>query len=380
MPALYVEARSRGAGGGEHHGHWRVTALIDLHLSPTVQRALKSATAASIAWLVVLPMWGVADEYPYYAPLGAVIAVSSTVAGSVRASIQGVASILLGAALALAALPLVPVEVLGLALVVAVGTWIAGWHLLGQMSGWVPIAALFVLIIGRTDPMSYVVAYLGLTSLGAAIGVGVNTLFPPLPLTGSGHAISHMTRTMMDQLRDLAEGLRQQGPPSADEWSERRHAVALVSEELRHTAAHMSEARRANWRAQRWRGRLDRHYERAVALEQLALLVEDITTILVDQENSARERVALGPELRPPAADVLDSLASVLETVDGHDADIDRLREVDRAVQRLVEKIRHLRTQLDDDLFTAGSVVTSARRAIASLAPDDVGDELPSHG
>lgn len=353
--------------------------MIDLHVPPTVQQAVKAAVAATIAWLVVQPMWGVADEYPYYAPLGAVIAVSSTVAGSVRGSIQGVGSILLGAALALAALPLVPVEVLGLALVVAVGTWIAGWHRLGQMSGWVPIAAMFVLIIGRTDPMSYVVAYLGLTSLGAAIGVGVNTLFPPLPLTGSGHAISRMTETLSDQLRDLAEGLRQTRPPTSDEWNDREHSVAPVSEELRHTVAHMSEARRANWRAKRWRDRLDQQYERATALEQLAFLVEDITKMLVDQENSARDRVALGPELRPPTADVLDSMASALETVDGH-ADVDRLREVDRAVHRLAAAIRDRRSQIEDDLFTAGSVVTSVRRAIASLVPDEVADELPSYG
>lgn len=352
--------------------------MIDLHLSPTVQRALKAAIAAAAAWLVALPLGGAANQYPYYAPLGAVIAVSSTVAGSLRGSLQGVGSIMLGAALALVALPLIPVEVLGLALVVAVGTWIAGWHRLGQMSGWVPISAMFILIIGRTDPMSYVVAYLGLTSLGAAIGVGVNTVFPPLPLSGSGHAISRMTDTLTDQLRDLADGLRQPGPPSSDEWSERQHSVAPVSEELRRTVAHMSEARRANWRAKRYRERLDKQYERATALEQLAFLVEDITTILVDQENSARDRVALGPELRPPTADVLDSMASVLETVDGHDADVDRLREVDRAAHRLVVAIRDQRSE-DDDLFTAGSVVTAVRRAIASLAPDEVADELPSY-
>jgi hypothetical protein len=41
--------------------------------------------AAAVAWLVVLPFVGVADDYAYYAPLGAVIAVSATVARSWRA-------------------------------------------------------------------------------------------------------------------------------------------------------------------------------------------------------------------------------------------------------------------------------------------------------
>lgn len=354
--------------------------MTDLHVPPTLQRAVRAAIAASIAWLVVQPWGGVANEYPYYAPLGAVIAVSSTVAGSVRGSVQGVVSILIGAALAVAALPLLPVEVLGLALVVAVGTWISGWHRLGQMSGWVPISALFILIIGRTDPMSYIVAYLGLTGLGAAIGVGVNLLFPPLPLPGNGHSIKRTTATLIDQLRDLADGLRQPRPPSADEWSERQHALTPESEDLRRMVAHMSEARRGNWRARRWRDRLDRQYEHAVALEQVAFLVEDITTILVNQETDSREDVALGPELRPPTADVLDAMATALETIDGHTADIGSLREVDRSVHRLAGAIRDQRSRLDDDLFAAGSVVTSVRRAIASLVPEEVADELPSYG
>jgi uncharacterized membrane protein YgaE (UPF0421/DUF939 family) len=352
---------------------------MHVHISPTLQQALKAAIAATIAWLVVLPMWGVADEYPYYAPLGAVIAVSSTVAGSVRGSIQGVGAIMIGAALALAALPLVPVEVLGLALVVGVGTWLSGWHRLGQMSGWVPISAMFILIIGRTDPMSYVVAYLGLTSLGAAIGVGVNTVYPPLPLSGSGHAVRQTTKTLVDQLHDLAGGLREPEPPSQDEWSGRQHAVQPVTADLRHTVSHMSEARRANWRARRWQDRLDKQYQRAVALEQLAFLVEDITTMLVDQENSGRDDVALGPKLRPPAADVLDAMAEALDTVDGHDADVQKLRAVDQAAQRLADAIREQRHEGGDDRFAAGSVVTAVRRAIASLVPEDAADDLPTY-
>jgi uncharacterized membrane protein YgaE (UPF0421/DUF939 family) len=344
-----------------------------------VQQAVKAAVAATVAWLVVLPMWGVADEYPYYAPLGAVIAVSSTVAGSIRGSLQGLVSIMLGAALALAALPLVPVEALGLALVVGIGTWISGWHRLGQMSGWVPISALFILIIGRTDPMSYVVAYLGLTSLGAVIGAGVNTLFPPLPLSGSGHAVSRANEILVDQLHDLAAGLRLETPPTEQEWSKRQHAVQPVTEELRHTVAHMSEARRANWRAKRWRDRLDKQYQRAVALEQLAFLVEDITTMLVHEENASLDDVALGPKLRPPTADVLDAMAEALHTVHGPEADVDKLRDVDQAAHRLADAIREQRHQAGDDKFTAGSVVTAVRRAIASLAPEDVSEELPSY-
>ncbi len=63
-------------------------------------QSLKAAVAAGLAWVLVLPLGGVADAYPYYAPLGAVIAVSSTVAGSLRSSLQAVVSIAIGAAIA----------------------------------------------------------------------------------------------------------------------------------------------------------------------------------------------------------------------------------------------------------------------------------------
>ena len=34
------------------------------------------------------------------------------------------------------------------------------------MGSWVPVSALFILILGERDPSSYVLAYLGLTTIG----------------------------------------------------------------------------------------------------------------------------------------------------------------------------------------------------------------------
>ena len=142
----------------------------------------KAALAAALAWLAVQPMGGVANDYPYYAPLGALIAVTSTVAGSVRESLQGLAAILTGAALAILTLQTDLPVVADLAVVVGIGTAVSGWHRYGAMASWVPVAGLFVLIIGRGDAVDYATAYLGLTSLGAAIGIALNIAFPPLAL------------------------------------------------------------------------------------------------------------------------------------------------------------------------------------------------------
>lgn len=341
-------------------------------------RAAKAALAACLASLVVIPLGGVADEYPYYAPLGAVIAVSTTVAGSIRESVQGVAAILVGALLALAVTP-IP-QLAGLALVVAGGTMIGGGRWFGEMGGWVPLAALFVLIIGQPDPVGYVVAYLGLTGLGAAIGIAVNSTFPPLPLSESHSAIDSMRGSLVRQLSDLAAGLREQDLLTVEEWQEKEHALSPIREKMRFAVAHASEARRANWRARRWRKLAYEQYDRANALEHLAFLVEDIAEQLMGQEIAGRDSVALGPQLRPPTASVLESMASVLDSMDGAAPDPQRLRQLDTDMGELVGAIRRERQQSEDDLFTAGGVVIAVRRALSGLTPDDMADELPSRG
>lgn len=351
--------------------HW-----VNRH--PVVVRALRTAVAVAVAWLLVQPIPGPGDKYPYYAPLGAVVAVSTTVAGSIRGSLQGIASVLIGSVLALAVAPIIPWEVLALAIVVGVGSLASGWVPLGSMASWVPIAAMFVLIAGRSDPQEYVVAYLGLTTLGAVVGVIVNLAFAPLPLSRTGAQVGKVRETLAEQLRDLADGLRLEDPLTNEEWEERHHALMPVTRRMSQMVAEASEARRANWRARRWQQTAEEQYERARALEQLAFLVEDVAELVATQEVAGTQHIALGPVLRPPTAAVLEALADLLADEDSSLSEPDHLRSVDRALADLVDCIRARREETGDDMFSAGSVVTTVRRAVASLVPDDLADELPS--
>jgi uncharacterized membrane protein YgaE (UPF0421/DUF939 family) len=340
--------------------------------------SLKAALAAALSWLAVLPLWGVADEYPYYAPLGAVIAVTSTVAGSVRESVQALAAILTGATLALLVMQGDLPVVADLALVVAVGTALSGWHRFGTKASWVPISGLFVLIIGRSDAVEYAVAYLGLTSLGAAIGIGLNIAFPPLALTRMADSVSRLRGVLADQLDELAAGLASDDPLTSDEWAARRHAIRPTLEEMQRVVGQATDGRRANWRARRWSEHAEQRYQQARALQQVSFLIEDITALVVDQERAERESVALGPELRPYAARALGAMAEVLRSVEGEAADPATLRSADTAVVALAEAIRTARQRSSSDLFAAGTVVTGARRALASLVPEDLRGDLPS--
>jgi uncharacterized membrane protein YgaE (UPF0421/DUF939 family) len=347
---------------------------------PRVPLALKSAVAASIAWLVVQPLSGIADRYPYYAPLGAVVATGATVVSSLRTSLQSVLALLIGAALGVGA-RLVPwPEVVALAVVVAAGTVLGGWRRVGAMSSWVPISGLLILIIGRTDPDRYAAAYIGLTALGALVGVAVNAAVPSLPLTAARASEEALLETLADQLDDLAEGLDQDPLLSPEQWQQRQHAIEPQTERLREMVEEFTEARRINWRAHRWQDLADRQYTQARALQQLSFLVEDITWLVVEREHAERRQVALGPTLRPAAAAALRSMAAALRSVEGPSGEPEALRAVDRAIQDLVRAIREVRLRTDDDLFAAGTIVTAVRRAVAALVPAELADELPTDG
>lgn len=345
---------------------------------PRVSLAFRAALAAALAWLCVQPIGGPANSYAYYAPLGAAIAVTSTVAGAVRTSMQAVAGVLIGAAMALVVQYVTDMEVLGLALVVGIGTLIAGWPRLGRLGSWVPIAAMFVLVAGHSDPERYVVGYLGLTSLGAAIGVALNLLFAPLPLSRSGRQIRNVRDALAGELDDLADGLRHEDPPTSEEWAERRRALLPLTREMSRMVDETAEARRANWRARRWVDTADRQYQLARALEQLTYLVEDVSTLLTHQEVAGAEHIALGAHLRPYAADLLAAMADLLEDLESPVTTEHYVRNVDDAMNRLVDGIRETRSDTGDDLFTAGTLVIAVRRAVAALVPAELAEEFPS--
>lgn len=151
---------------------------------------------------------GVADDYPYYGPLGAIIAMSTTVVGSIRQSVQGVLAILFGTGVAS------PISCS-----VRTSSRFPSWWSLQPSSrvgtSWAPwrygcrFQRLYVLLIGSDDPVDYVIAYGGVTTLGAAIGIGVALLFPPLPLTPAQRRMTRLPERLADQLSNLADGLLQ---------------------------------------------------------------------------------------------------------------------------------------------------------------------------
>ncbi|MGY1721240.1 aromatic acid exporter family protein [Blastococcus sp. SYSU DS0552] len=308
-------------GGGVARGGREGRVLAALEERPRTVLALKTGVAASVAWAVAQLLPGPAVDYPFYAPLGAVVTSSVTLVGSARESAQVLLAIVAGAVLGVAVGQLGVPNLVAIGLVVCLGTILGGWRVLGGASSWVPTSALFVLIFGGGDPLGYVVAYAGLVLLGAVIGLGVTAAVPPLTLAPAQRAVAQLRETLIGQLEELADGLQQDHPPSRHEWRDRIRRIDPVLDGMRSALRQAHEARYGNPRLRRRQQDADRLYAQARALESLAFLVEDLTQLIADTEVAEHRRVALGPDLRPPAAAALDQLAAVLRTIDGQSAD-----------------------------------------------------------
>lgn len=353
----------------------RARTAAQLSANPQVGLATKSATAAGLAWLLVQPFGGVADDYPYYAPLGAVVAVSTTVSGSARTTVQALVSIGLGAVLGAAA-GVAPVPTaLGLVVVVAVAGLVAGWHRLGLSGSWVPVSALFVLVLGGADPEHYLVGYLGLTSLGMLIGTAVNLAVPQTVLAPAGEAERRLRAALADQLDDLADGLLADETPDAAAWRRRRRELGPLAQEARVLVDRAMESRRGNWRARAKQAEAEQAYDAARALERLATLVGELFELVSDRESREREAVALGPALRPATAHALQATAAVVrDPVDAGtpgEALHPRLEEAAGAVAELARAVRRTRSDSGTGMWTAATVVTTLERALAALTPGD---------
>ncbi|QIX27124.1 hypothetical protein ncot_11345 [Nocardioides sp. JQ2195] len=338
---------------------------------PLIPVAIKAALAAALAWLVVQPLGGPADDYSYYAPLGAVVVVSSRLTESLRSSMETVLAIAMGATLAVAARWAPLPEVVGIGLVVGIGTLLGAWKRVGSMASWVPISALFILIVGGPQPAPYVLSYLGLTALGAVVGVVVNMLAPPMPMIATRNVQKALRDLLADQLDGLADGLERDPLPTKDEWRIGESEIADKTQRAQELMEQVSSASRMNWRVRWSRSAADQQDRQNRALNHLSFLVQEMTTLLAHQENADRSLVALGPTLRPPAVHTFRTAADALRSVDSTVAGDEELAAAHRAADEFADAIRQQQDGSNGETFAAGGLVTAIRRVLASVTAEE---------
>jgi uncharacterized membrane protein YgaE (UPF0421/DUF939 family) len=323
---------------------------------PTWLLAIKAALAAMLAWLAVQPLGGAADDYAYYAPLGALVAMTTTVVSSMRSSLQAVAAIAIGAALALAVAQVDVPEPIGLGVVILVAVLIGAYAPLGTMGSWVPLAAMFVLIAGAGDPMEYAAAYGGLTAFGAVVGVVVNLLLPQLRLTPAAIAQDRLRDELADQLDQLGTALEQEIVGEKD-WTTLRSALQRQARDAEALIAEAREARRVNWHASRWATTVDRHDLRARALQRLTGCVDDVISLVSDQRAEIRNDDPAAAELRATAAIALATVADLLRDEGSPD-------EARQAVADLRARVVRAQADTGDHHFAAAAITLDLEQAV----------------
>ncbi|MFI2486047.1 aromatic acid exporter family protein [Promicromonospora kroppenstedtii] len=344
--------------------------LVALHhrwsRHPRWALAVKGSLAASLAWVVAVLAPAPFSEQPYYAPLGAIIAMSSTAVRSVRQSAQATGAVLVGAVLAHGVDLTLGSSTLSVALAVGLALLCSGWRLFGEMGGWVATSALFVLILGGSEPLEFITVYSGLIVVGAVIGTAVNLLFPPLPLTPSEDALDRLRSVLVDQAEVLADRLERSGPLVADEWQRRRRAVVPPNDRAHGAVAQTREAMRVNRRGHRYSRWAGAQAGRAEALWAAADVLDEVVRLLAEWEHTDRADVALGPEIRPVLATTLRSYAAALRS----DREDDSAVRAAEAVSRLAAAVRATQRSSGDDLFVAGALVVALHRGVDALAAD----------
>lgn len=313
--------------------------------------AVKTALAAAIAWWIAQRVPGVAAQYPYYAPLGAVACMYPTVAGSARQGLQTLIGLSVGFALAFPIILIGDVSVVSVAIVVAVGVLTAGLPRLGAGRDWIPIASLFVLLVGGENPEEYSFSYLIQMLVGVVVGLAVNMLvFPPLHLDGAIRGLKDFKALLAQQLSDMAEAINESWPPEHEEWAERESRLTELGQEVRSAVQLADTSRRGNPRRRHYKHDLNADYQWLQSMERIAFHVQDMTGVLAGVIWHTPESTPLPPALVQPLGDAIARTAEALEEWDPDSS----------AMTRAEEAVEHLMQQISAGAATEGRIQATA--------------------
>lgn len=345
----------------------RSTTSSDPLLGSRLHIAIKAAVAAALAWQLGNLLPSPVGDYAYYAPMGAVLAVHPSVAGSVRESAQIFGALVIGAAVG-AVFHVLPLPGwAGVGLLVLVAVVLAGWDLLGDGRTWVITAALFTYILGNIDTSGFVSGLVGQVALGAAVGVALTLALPPVPARVARRRLDALAAEVADQLDEMAEVLRGDSDDPKATWQGVTREVFPDALRLRESFSTLDESLRGNIRAARWRDLVQRRRDEADVLERVAALVENLAYMLGEVQGSERPWLRAGGEGAPAVADVLEELANVVRRLVGDDPlGPEDTRPLVDGVQRLADLVVATSGQ-GESLFPGGAVVVSLRRILGVL-------------
>jgi len=260
-----------------------IAGLAAAFAAQRLQLAAKAALAAGLAFLIAPMMPGVAANYPYYAPLGALVAMYHNVAGSVRQGLQTLIGLAMGIGLAFLLVSVTDPSPLTVAIFMGIGVLLGGLPRIGSGSDWIPTAALLVLLVGGSNPDDFSYGYLVQMGAGVGVGIAVNFLvFPPLHFNAAAASLDELRLALGKQLTDMGAALRENWPPEHEDWSRRSDELSHAARSVRHLVQEADASRRANPRRKLHPRDVDLDYRNLRQLERVTFHIQDMTDVLSD--------------------------------------------------------------------------------------------------
>lgn len=301
-----------------------------------LQLAAKAALAAGLAFLLAPLMPGSAADYPYYAPLGALVAMYHNVAGSVRQGLQALVGLAMGIGLAFLLINLGDPSPLTVAMVMGLGVLLGGLPRLDSARDWIPTAALLVLLVGGGNPDDFSFGYLLQMGSGVVVGIAVNLLiFPPLHFNAAAASLDSLRLALGRQLMDMGAAMKEKWPPEHEDWARRSDELAVAARTVRHLVQEADESRRANPRRKLHPRDVDLDYRNLRELERVTFHVQDMTEVLADVIWQEDAPYTVPYAESGPLADAISATGELLASF--HSEDAEEQQGLFRKAQEAVE-------------------------------------------
>jgi uncharacterized membrane protein YgaE (UPF0421/DUF939 family) len=300
---------------------------------------VKNAVACTVSYELARRWHG--NEFPVFAPITTLLAIQSSVFGTLGMAVQRVLGTIVGVAGATFFVGAVGLHAWSLTVAVLAGLLVARMLPLGMSAQiQVPLSMLLVMALGPVQP-SYGLWRALDTALGGLVGVAAVLLWPPrVRLTPVKEAYDAWVAALRGQLDAIGVSLER---PAATLPLGERHDYLRSSRALheptntaRDELAAANEAARLNPLGRRHRGELAELERQQVKLERITLQVRGLGYVI----DRLYDRPGVTPRLpRATLADLLHQLAALLYR-SSHGGSVDllsgRLRNsVDAALHEL---------------------------------------------
>ena len=339
-------------------------------MSPRALQVAKICIAVAVAWSLAPLMPGTAKEFPYYAPLGALLSMQPTLMRSLRSAAQTLAGVLIGIGLAAIVLIVSEPNVWTLAFVVGLGTLVGGMKWMGVGGEYVPITALFVLIIGGPEADGYSIGYATQLCLGIVVGLGVNLLIlPPLTIGPARERMLGFRRTLSRHLIEIGEAVLERSPPAREDWATHGEMLDAAARNVRMAVQAAEESRKGNPRAWFNRGNLDADYDALVALENVTFHIRNLTEVLAGMVWGKPIPLESPQNLRPVLQEALSAVAGVISAGADDPRQPQLLDQAAVAVEEILRTMQHEIGAGAASLSPTAAVVIDLQRILVALRP-----------